>query len=67
MDIKQLEKLVSFMREQGLTFLRTSDVELRLTPEAPAGPPEEMERDEPNYNDLPSYEKFARPYFDIDG
>ena len=67
MDIDELQKLVSFMREQGLTFLRTQDVELRLTPEAPAGLPEEEKQDAPDYNDLPTYEKFAQPFFKLNG
>lgn len=66
MDVEQLETLVSFMRREGLTFLKTADVELHLGPQ-PHGEMPEPPSDQPNYDDLPAYEKFAQPFFKVNG
>lgn len=60
-DAKSLETMVKMMRKHGVAYLRTPQVELRLT--APL-PEERPEPPAPKRNLTPQ-EQFAQPFFKL--
>lgn len=59
-DPKKLKQLLKVMRENGVTYLKTESLELRVTLEAS----QEFSADSVKRNLTPQ-EKFAQPYFKL--